>query len=122
MAKKTGKRNQHVAAFISKLLLGAAAVSFASKLTLAEEIQKDSLDWNAAYYNNSYEKFVTESELGYYIAVNNYLYFVEKESLTPILSLVKRPPHGSPDIHPIWIPERCTSSCARSKRGALSLA
>ena len=85
MAKKTGKRNQHVAAFISKLLLGAAAVSSASKLTLAEEIQKDSLDWNAAYYNNSYEKFVTESELGYYIAVNNYLYFVEKESLTPIL-------------------------------------
>ena len=85
MAKKTGKRNQHVAAFISKLLLGAAAVSFAPKLTLAEEIQKDSLDWNAAYYNNSYEKFVTESELGYYIAVNNYLYFVEKESLTPIL-------------------------------------
>ena len=57
MAKKTGKRNQHVAAFISKLLLGAAAVSFAPKLTLAEEIQKDSLDWNAAYYNNSYEKF-----------------------------------------------------------------
>ena len=85
MAKKTGKRNQHVAAFISKLLLGAAAVSFVPKLTLAEETQKDSLDWNAAYYNNSYEKFVTESELGYYIAVNNYLYFVEKESLTPIL-------------------------------------
>ena len=85
MAKKTGKRNQHVAAFISKLLLGAAAVSFVPKLTLAGEIQKDSLDWNEAYYNNSYEKFVTESELGYYIAVNNYLYFVEKESLTPIL-------------------------------------
>ena len=85
MAKKTGKRNQHVAAFISKLLLGEAAVSFVPKLTLAGEIQKDSLDWNAAYYNNSYEKFVTESELGYYIAVNNYLYFVEKESLTPIL-------------------------------------
>lgn len=81
MAKKTGKRNQHVAAFISKLLLGAAAVSFAPKLTLAEEIQKDSLDWNAAYYNNSYEKFVTESEIGYYIAVNNYLYFVEKSHL-----------------------------------------
>lgn len=52
MAKKTGKRNQHVAAFISKLLLGAAAVSFVPKLTLAGEIQKDSLDWNAAYYNN----------------------------------------------------------------------
>ena len=85
MAKKTGKRNQHVAAFISKLLLGEAAVSFVPKLTLAGEIQKDSLDWNAAYYNNSYEKFVTESELGYYIAVNNYLYFVEKEPLTPIL-------------------------------------
>lgn len=85
MAKKTGKRNQHVAAFISKLLLGEAAVSFVPKLTLAGEIQKDSLDWNAAYYNNSYEKFVTESELGYYIAVNNYLYFVEKKSLTPIL-------------------------------------
>ena len=84
MAKKTGKRNQHVAAFISKLLLGEAAVSFVPKLTLAGEIQKDSLDWNAAYYNNSYEKFITESELGYYIAVNNYLYFVEKESLTPI--------------------------------------
>lgn len=44
MAKKTGKRNQHVAAFISKLLLGAAAVSFVPKLTLAEETQKDSLD------------------------------------------------------------------------------
>lgn len=88
MAKKAGKRNQRVTAFILKLTLGvaaAASVPFAAEMALAEEAQKDSFDWNAAYYNNSYEKFVTESELGYYIAVNNYLYFVEKESLTPIL-------------------------------------
>ena len=68
MAKKAGKRNQRVTAFILKLTLGvaaAASVPFAAEMALAEEAQKDSFDWNAAYYNNSYEKFVTESELGY---------------------------------------------------------
>ena len=88
MAQAKKIHMQKKAVLAGMVVYGVMVSSAVSMAVMAEEQQKkknEQLDWNAAYYNNSYEKYITESELGYYLAINNYLYFMEKDSLTPIL-------------------------------------
>lgn len=42
-------------------------------------------DWNSDYSTSCFYQFVTEAEKGYYLALSNFLYYLEKEETEPII-------------------------------------